>query len=157
VRLESVFDNSGVFLRSRTPRTRWPDLAGKPNIDKNPAWVAVYTGFEVQIDEQVAPDGLDKHRTGAIYDIPTGQNGEPVQQTFTRLSPGLTPGVWNDCEIEVRGDTYTVRWNGQQSTSFTNHDPTRDLAPATNPASGYVGLQAHTGHVAFREIRIRKL
>lgn len=157
VRLESAFDNSGVFLRFRTPRSQWPDLAGKPHLDVNPAWVAVYTGFEVQIDEQAGPDGLDKHRTGAIYDVPTGQNGEPALQRFTRLNPGLTPGAWNDCEIEVRGDTFTVRWNGRETTSFTNTDAARGLAPSSNRASGYLGLQAHTGHVAFREIRIQKL
>src|SRR5262249_26606051 len=49
--------NSGVFLRFRYPHQTWDDVnAQEPQAQNNPAWVAVVTGFEVQIDEQGIPD-----------------------------------------------------------------------------------------------------
>jgi hypothetical protein len=32
---------------------------------------------------------------------------------------------------------------------------TRGLAPAPDNSSGYIGIQAHTGKVAFRRIRLQ--
>ena len=156
LRLDRLDDNSGVFVRSRDPRRRVPsrpDPAVLLTYD-NKSWVAVDTGFEVQIDEQARPDGADKHRTGAIYNVDVG--GAPGQQTYAR-PPALTTGTWVDMEIAVQGDTYTVRLGGQQTTRFTNTDAYRGRASDGSglPASGYLGLQAHTGRVAFRDIRIR--
>jgi choline dehydrogenase-like flavoprotein len=153
-RLSSRSDNSGVFLRFRNP------LIGYPDIDPaNRADIAVITGFEAQIDELGAPDDLDKNRTGAIYNIPTGQQGEPAQQNYQR-GPALQAGQWNDYEIEVNGNDYTVRLNGQQTTFFTNTDPNRGKPPSQDGNSGYIGVQAHPPHtalVAFRNIRIKEL
>jgi hypothetical protein len=118
--------------------------------------VAVRTGFEVQIDDQARPAGLDRNRTGAIYDIPTGQNEEPPLQDFTR-APDLVLGAWNTLDIAVHGDTYTVALNGARTTEFVNLDEARGQSFAENPASGYVGIQAHTGRVAFRNIRVKPL
>lgn len=160
-RLESVGDNSGVHVRFRDPRRSVPDRAN-PAVSyryQNQAWVAVDTGFEVQIDEQAKgdplrgiPDGLDKHRTGAIYNVDVDL-GVGTQQ-YTR-GPQLAPGAWNDYEIDVRGDTYTVRLNGQPTTSFTSKDAYRGKRPSVDPLSGFIGVQAHTGRVAFRNVRIR--
>jgi hypothetical protein len=59
--------------------------------------------------------------------------------------------------------------NGAQTTDFTNPRTNaviaspglplkvRGLPTRDNPLSGYVGLQAHTGNVAFRSIRVKKL
>jgi hypothetical protein len=155
-RLDRVDDNSGVFVRSRDPRRRVPDRTD-PKITyayDNQAWVAVHTGFEVQIDEFARPNNLDKHRTGAIYDIPTGQGGEQRLQNYQR-GPSLQAGQWNDCEINVAADTYTVRLGGQVVTTFTNQDSYRGKSPSQDSHSGFIGLQAHTGRVAFRNIRIR--
>jgi len=48
-------NNSGVFVRFRDPRLRLPaGLASRADADKvggNPAWSAVISGFEVQIDD----------------------------------------------------------------------------------------------------------
>jgi choline dehydrogenase-like flavoprotein len=144
VRLDRADDNSGVFVRFRDPAAE-----GSPG---NPALSAVRTGFEVQIDElargdpgQGIPDGLDQHRTGAIYGIPVGP-GEG-QQTYRR-GPALSVGVWRNLEIKVAGDTYTVYLDNQPVSSFVNTNPSRGQAP------GLIGLQAHTGRVAFRNIRI---
>jgi choline dehydrogenase-like flavoprotein len=164
-------DNSGIFLRFHAPHGKGPDLPtnGDPalaqNVAADAAWVAAYTGFEIQIDENAAPDGADKHRTGAVYNVPTGSGG---LQSFT-AAPALTPGGWNDMEITVRNHRYTVSINGQQTTDFTNPrsdlvtDPPglplklRGLPASENPLSGYIGVQAHTANVAFRNIRIKRL
>jgi hypothetical protein len=153
-RLDNVNFNSGVFVRFIDPLKPPNAIKNDPRVIGNKAWVAVLTGFEVQIDEQAVPDNLDKHRTGAIYDIEVG-NG-PGQQNYQR-GPIIQAGQWNDYEIEVSGDTYVVRLGNNQTTTFTNTDINRGRASSQNPLSGYIGVQAHTGLVAFRNIRIKKL
>jgi len=155
-RTGSPTDNSGVFVRSRDPRQPVPDRnqPGVLHTYNNKHWVAVDTGFEVQIDDTAGPDGQDKHRTGAIYAIDLG--AQAGQQSYHRPPP-LVPGQWNDYEIEVRGNTYTVRLNGAVTTAFTNTDGFRGKPNAADPASGFLGLQTHTGRIAFRNIRITEL
>jgi hypothetical protein len=156
VRITSANDNSGIFVRSRDPQRPVPDPANPAltHVYDNKAWVAVDTGFEVQIDEIARPDGADKHRTGAIYNIDVGTGAG--QQAYTRVGP-LVPHQWADCQIDVRGDAYTVHLDGVQVTTFTNSDANRGRPAADDPESGFIGLQAHTGHVAFRNIRIKAL
>jgi choline dehydrogenase-like flavoprotein len=151
-RLDSRQDNSGVFVRFRDPRQPPPAGVSDPRIAGNPAWLAVDTGFEIQIDEQARNDGADLHRTGAVYAIPIG--GGVGQQTFARGS-SLQPGEWNDYEIKVVGDTYTVALNGLQTAAFTNNDMSRGRAASQDPLSGFIGLQTHTGAVSFRAVRVR--
>jgi hypothetical protein len=153
-RVESREANSGVFVRFHDPRQPPPGLTD-PRI-ANPAWVAVLTGFEAQIDELATTDGADKHRTGAIYDIDVGSAAG--EQTYRRGS-ALEPGEWNDYEVAVTGDTYRVRLNGYQTASFANTDTGRGLPAGTDPHSGFVGLQNHPapGRVSFRAVRIKKL
>jgi hypothetical protein len=156
-RLSRADNNSGIFLRFRDPQLHWPDLEenGPTHAPlENRARIAEFSGFEVQIDDQAAPDGKDQHRTGAIYNIEIGS--EPGKQAYTAPQP-LTPGRWNFYEIEVRGGTYVVRLNGRRTTTFINLDPNRGQAAAQNPASGFIGVQAHSGEVAFRNIRIKRL
>jgi hypothetical protein len=132
-------DNSGVFVR-------FPDPDGRGY--ENTAYVGVHFGFEVQIDEK---GDVSIHRTGAVYD----QAG----QTLTQV-PALPPGQWNEFEIQVQGQTYKVLLNGTQVAAFT-FTPGSDAAhpdrglPSTLAVPRYVGLQAHTGRVRFRKIRIR--
>jgi choline dehydrogenase-like flavoprotein len=159
-------DNSGVFVRFRYPHRRWPDLTD-PRIQNNPSWVAVHTGFEVQIDDTAAgsppePNGLDLNRTGAIYKVPTAG---PGAQNYTR-GPALRSDDWNEYEIDVAGQTYTVTLTvpgqpPQRTTRFvrpnTPEYSSRGLA-TTDPGgeqSGYVGIQAYKGKIAFRNIRIK--
>ena len=166
-RLASLEDNSGIFIRSRDPRlpvTRRSDLTKSDAYD-NGAFVAVDTGFEVQIDElargnkstvPTEADGMDKKRTGALYDIPTTSGS--FQQQFQR-GPVVSPGQWNTYEIRVQkspgGDGYTVLLNGQQTTTYTNTDGYRGKSAGLDPASGFIGLQSHSGRVAFRNIRVK--
>lgn len=149
-RIDSPGDNSGVFLRFRDPRLAPPNL-GDPRISTDPAWIAVDTGFEAQIDETARPDGADMHRTGALYAIPTTG---PGAQTYSRGS-ALQPGAWNDYEVTVSGDTYQVRLNGHLTSTYTNPDAGRGVSTDHDPASGFIGLQQHTGAVAFRAVRIK--
>lgn len=150
-RVNARSDNSGVFVRFRDPRQQQPVGLNDPRVASNPAWLAVDTGFEVQIDDAAQPDQADKHRTGAIYDIDIG--GSAGQQQYTRGSP-LQPGEWNDLEIRVQGDTYEVLLNGFLTTTFANTDGTRGRSALQDPLSGFIGLQTHTGAVSFRSVRI---
>ena len=92
------------------------------------------------------------HRTGAVYAIDVGP--APGQQVFHRGS-ALQPGEWNDYEIEVAGDLYTVGLNGLRTSTFSNTTAGRGGPVSQNPNSGFIGLQTHTGQVAFRAVRIR--
>lgn len=129
---------------------RFPHLDGK-NYD-NTAFVAVDFGFEVQIDQLAAPDGLGIHKTAAIYGFqgPADPNTLPVHPI----------GEWNAFEIRVQGQSYTVTLNGVQVTVFAfvaGSDalhPDRGL-PSTNAVPRFIGLQTHTGRVAFRNIQIK--
>lgn len=146
-------DNSGVFLRFQDPLLPVPDRSD-PEIHYpyvNQAYVAVDTGFEVQIDEEARgqPDGLMQHHTGAIYGI-AGFGTAPGQQNYHNTQR-LQAGRWSQLEIKVLGQRYTVFLNGEACTDFVNGDQFRGQAP------GYIGLQAHTGHVAFANIRIQEL
>jgi len=131
-------DNSGVFIRFPDPNSKGYN---------NPAWVGVNFGFEVQIDELGAPDGAGIHKTGAIY-------AQPDQQLSQVAA--LPPGQWNQYEIRVEGQSYTVSLNGTQVTKFQNQDAARGL-PTTAAAPTFVGLQSHTGRVRFRNLRVQSL
>ena len=153
-------DNSGVFVRFRDPRL--PDPAPDPvDPPNNAAFVAVHTGFEIQIDEEARgdtrfgePDGSFFARTGAIYKIKTLGTG-PGQQDY-KNTQNLAARQWHNYEIEVNGQDYIVRLNGQEATRFqrSNTDQ-RGKPPSVDPNSGFIGLQTHTGNVAFANIRIK--
>lgn len=133
-----INDNSGVFVRFPDPNSKGYN---------NPAWVGVNFGFEVQIDELGIPDGASIHKTGAVY-------AQPNQQ-LSQI-PALPPGQWNQYEIRVQGQTYTVLLNGTQVTRFENSDASRGL-PTTAATPSFIGLQSHTGRVRFRNIRVQSL
>ena len=132
-------DNSGVFVRFPHPDSKGYN---------NTAYVAVDFGFEIQIDELGQPDGLPIHRTGAIYNEPA--------QTLSQ-QPAFPAGEWNEFEIRVQNQTYTVFLNGTQVTTFTNTDPNRGL-PSTAAEPSFIGLQTYPGSgMAFRNIRFKPL
>ncbi|CAG9932719.1 family 16 glycoside hydrolase [Candidatus Nitrotoga arctica] len=154
-------DNSGVFVRFRDPRL--PDPAPDPNDPaNNSAFVAVHTGFEIQIDEEARgdkrfgeSDGAFFSRTGAIYKIKSHGTGQG-QQNY-KNNQNLAAERWHSYEIEVNNQDYIVRLNGQEATRFQRDatDTIRGNAPSTDPNSGFIGLQTHTGNVVFANIRIR--
>jgi hypothetical protein len=134
-----------VFLRFPNPETR--------NYD-NTAFVGVDFGFEVQIDQLAAPDGLPIHKTAAIYGFqgPANPDALPVRPV----------GEWNEFELRVQGQNYRVLLNGVEVTVF-NFVPGSDAAhpdrglASTNAEPRFIGLQTHTGKVAFRRLQIRPL
>jgi 3-keto-disaccharide hydrolase/GMC oxidoreductase len=153
-------DNSGVFVRFCDPRL--PDPAPNP-VDpaNNAAFVAVHTGFEIQIDEEARgdtrfgePDGLFFARTGAIYKIQSQGTG-PGQQDY-KNTQNLAAERWHSYEIEVNDQLYIVRLNGQEATRFQrSNSDNRGKPPSVDPNSGFIGVQTHTGNVAFANIRIK--
>jgi hypothetical protein len=158
-------DNSGVFVRFRDPMK--PVLPGTPGPDVpgNPATVAVDTGYEIQIDEEARGDtrkneldGFLYNRTGAIYKVKSFGTG-PGQQNYTN-NQRLAPCIWHRYEIKVTDRTYEVLLNGQPATTFIA-DPAdpgeifRGRKKSEDPDSGFIGIQVHTGNVAFANIRIK--
>ncbi|MGW1407792.1 OmpL47-type beta-barrel domain-containing protein [Streptomyces sp. NPDC002403] len=139
--------NSGVFVR-------FPNVHDNPE-ESRPEWVAIKYGHEVQILDR--PDG-DMYKTGSVYG-------------FDRIGlagAGVTPkGTWNDYEIRVVDQHYSIYRNGVLLNEFDNNggqafEPPRGDDPGTDGrryASGYIGLQVHsaTDVVSYRDIRIKEL
>ena len=141
-RLDSPNDHSGVFLRFPDP-----DAFGYDN----PAWVGVHYGLKAQIDEIARPDGAPEHRTGAIYEQPG--------QTLAQRS-AAPPGEWSRYVIRVVDQTYSVELDGHEVSRLVwRGDPgqPRRALPGGPGSPRFVGVQAHTGSVAFREVRLRQL
>ncbi|WP_434599229.1 OmpL47-type beta-barrel domain-containing protein [Streptomyces sp. A5-4] len=139
--------NGGVFVR-------FPQVHDHPE-ESRPEWVAIKYGHEVQILDR--PDG-DMYKTGSLYGFDrVGLGGA-----------GVTPkGTWNDYEIRVEGQHYSIFRNGVLINEFENaggqsFTPPRGDDPGTDGrryASGYVGLQVHgtTDVISYRDIRIKQL
>jgi len=119
-------DNSGVFVRFPAP-TVPNDPGGDPR-------VAINQGYEIQIDDEGAPDGDRIHKTGAIYGV---QSPEKVASK--------QPGEWNALLIRVEGQIYNVTLNGEPV--ITNFKGNRSMR-------GHIGLQNHSpkDQVFFRNI-----
>ncbi|MEV5436962.1 family 16 glycoside hydrolase [Streptomyces sp. NPDC052682] len=139
--------NSGVFVR-------FPWVHDHPE-EPRPEWVAIKYGHEVQVLDR--PDG-DQYKTGSVYGFDrVGLAGAGVTQK----------GTWNDYEIRVVGQHYSVYRNGVLINEFDNiggqeFSPPRSDDPGTDGrrfASGYIGLQVHgtTDVISFRDIRIKEL
>lgn len=139
--------NSGVFVR-------FPYVHNNPE-ESRPEWVAIKYGHEVQVLDR--PDG-DMYKTGSIYGFDrVGLGGA-----------GVTPkGTWNDYEIRVVDQHYSVYRNGVLINEFDNTGgqefvPPRGDDPGTDGrryASGYIGLQVHgtTDVISYRDIRVKEL
>ncbi|WP_225635465.1 OmpL47-type beta-barrel domain-containing protein [Streptomyces solaniscabiei] len=139
--------NGGVFVR-------FPWVHDHPE-ESRPEWVAIKYGHEVQVLD--SPSG-DMYKTGSVYG-------------FDRVGlagAGVTgKGTWNDYEIRVVDQHYSVYRNGVLINEFDNFGgqdfyPARSDDPGTDGrrfASGYVGLQVHstTDVVSYRDVRIREL
>ena len=139
--------NSGVYVRFPNPESKGYD---------NTAFVADDFGFEVQIDELGAPDGLAIHKTGAIYRKDNRTDNEVLTQ-----KPARDVGQWNDYEIRVQGQTYTVTLNGDLVCVFdnTNLYPLRGK-PSTTAEPSYIGLQVYANpryFVRYRRVQIKPL
>jgi choline dehydrogenase-like flavoprotein len=185
-----VFDpancNSGVFVRFRDPLSRLPDVlrqradAEGAAVATNPAWGAVFSGFEVQIDDNARgdvtkdyygrrpePDGLFKNRTGAIYKIPAGDliihtGGHDARIQQYTPGPPTRPGGWMQYDIVVTGNHYEVTLTdtgtgaSTLTTVFDNTDTQRGIAKINGASAGFIGIQSYPNSpVAFRDIWIK--
>ena len=155
---EGTRANSGVFTRFPDPRTpveqRPPGSCGTVGAARtSPAWVAIYCGHEVQIYDG---DTGEPQKTGSIY------NFDPIGSP-----PSGTPakGAWNDYEIRVVGQHYTVVRDGVVINEFDNAPGRQSSRPSDPPtdlrqfAEGFLGLQNHGVNdvIDFRNIRVRSL
>jgi len=143
--------NSGVQVRFPAPKSPAP---GCDAANGEPAWIAVQCGHEIQINDGV---GGDARKTGSIYGFADLDSAE---------SKPTPAGVWNDLEITVVGQTYTVTRNGEVINEFVNEPgipfPGRPDDPGSDGRGlvGYVGLQAHGAPqdiASFRNVRIRDI
>ncbi|MFJ3286213.1 OmpL47-type beta-barrel domain-containing protein [Streptomyces sp. NPDC086669] len=139
--------NSGVFVR-------FPWVHDHPE-EPRPEWAAIKFGHEIQVFD--SPTG-DMYKTGSVYGFDrVGLAGAGVTQK----------GTWNDYEIRVVDQHYSVYRNGVLINEFDNtggqvFEPPRSDDPGTDGrrfASGYIGLQVHstTDVVSYRDVRIKEL
>lgn len=173
--IRTMQTNSGVFVRFRNP-----DSVALPDgtAFSNPAWSAVFTGFEIQIDNTGAGQptpGLPIHRTGAVYAVsypgnPSEIPGFPAETPGDFVNPqdAIVLG-WNKYRIEVNNNVITVALNGADTTQYTIPDPAvaqfpapwdqhRGRYPVTEPT--FIGLQSYSNFsytTAFRNIRVTAL
>jgi hypothetical protein len=117
---QDATDNSGVFVRFPNPGTD--------------PWVAVNEGYEIQICDAAGP----KHNTGSIYSFKESSH-----------IPTKPAGEWNHYSIQVVGQNYTIRINGELVNEFVG-DRTLE---------GYIGVQNHDDDspVRYRNIRVTEL
>ena len=155
--------NSGVQVRFPAPQpagARLPDDVQRRPADRTtPAWIAVNCGHEIQIND--SPDGApnDPRKTGSIYGF--------ADLDSDRRRGRRRPGTWNDLEIRVVGQHYTVdpqrrRHQRVRERARACRSPAAPTTPGSDSRGlvGYVGLQSHGGPndvVSFRNVRIKDL
>src|SRR5437016_3551812 len=124
-RAQSKKDNSGVFVRFADPG--------------NDPWVAVNTGYEIQIDDLGMPHGNPLHRTGAIYKFAASDK-----------VASKSVAEWNTFEIKVIDQKYSVILNSEKVVpEFIGNRLTE----------GFIGIQNHDidSNVSFKNIKIAEL
>jgi PKD repeat protein/glucose/arabinose dehydrogenase/type 1 glutamine amidotransferase len=148
--------NTGVFARFPDPRTpvdQRPECGRTGSAVSSPAWVAIFCGHEIQIYDGTTGE---PQKTGSIYNF----DPQPL------ANAGVTPkNVWNDYEVKVVGQHYTIIRNGVVINEFDN-TPGQQSSRAGDPPTdlrqflkGHIGLQNHgdADVVEFRNVRVRSL
>jgi Domain of Unknown Function (DUF1080) len=134
-------DNSGVYIRIP--------------IEPREAWMPVYYGYEVQIDNEPEKGGEDDyHATACLYSL-----------TKAMARPGKPGPEWNTMEITLDGPRTMVSVNGVKVTDYTEGQPVPpkklwfEPFRGLRPNEGWFGLQNHSDHdiVFFKEVSIRQL
>ena len=140
-RMRDENSNSGFFIRIP--------------IEPKEAWMPVFYGYEVQIDNHPEYSDEDEyHSTGMLY-------------AFTKpLAQAWKPGPeWNTFEITLDGDRTTVVLNGVKVTDYMEGDPVPQRKfdfepyPGRRPEYGFIGMQNHGEHdvVFFKEVAVKSL
>jgi len=129
--------NSGVFFR-------WSDLADPVN-----------SGLEMQILDTYDQQEMDKHSSGALYDL--------IAPSSNAVRPA---GDWNQIRIACNRGHVQLTLNGtivvetdidQWTVAGHNPDGTTNkfkYAWRDQPRSGHIGLQNHGGYIEFRNIKL---
>ncbi|HLF33544.1 MAG TPA: DUF1080 domain-containing protein [Cyclobacteriaceae bacterium] len=141
-RMTKENDNSGVFIRIP--------------IEPREAWMPVFYGYEVQIDNH--PELSDEdifHSTGMLYAFT-----KPLVENAWKPGP-----EWNTFEITLDGPRTLVLLNGVKVTDYNEGDPVPERKfdfepfPGPRPESGYFGLQNHGEHdiVYYKEVAVKPL
>ncbi|MFF7341268.1 OmpL47-type beta-barrel domain-containing protein [Streptomyces sp. NPDC008163] len=139
--------NGGIFVR-------FPQIHDHPE-EPRPEWAAIKYGHEIQAFD--SPSG-DMYKSGSIYGFDrVGLAGAQVTQK----------GTWNDYEIRVVDQHFSVFRNGVLINEFDNTGgqdfyPARGDDPGTDGrrwAAGYIGLQVHSTAdvISYRDVRIKDL
>jgi len=140
-KMQKFNSNSGVFIRIP--------------IEPREAWMPVYYGYEVQIDNHPETSNEDEyHVTGTLYSL-----------TKPLAKPGKPGPEWNTMEITLDGPRTMVYLNGEKVTDYKEGDPTPerkfDFEPfrGRRPNEGYIGLQNHGDDdiVFFKEVSVKSL
>ncbi|WP_454086200.1 ThuA domain-containing protein [Georgenia sp. Marseille-Q6866] len=146
----TTYANGGVFVRFPDPTAAEQPECGQ---NQSEAWVAIMCGHEIQMYD--GPSG-EPQKTGSVYNFAPN----------TLEEAGATDkGVWNDYEIRVVGQQYTILRNGEVINEWENApgqqssragDPPTDLRQF---ASGFIGLQNHGNNdlMEYRNVRVRDL
>jgi hypothetical protein len=155
-RTDNGFSNGGVFIRFPNPtqRPRVDQCAKTGGAASDDAWVAIYCGHEIQLYD--GTEG-ETRKTGSIY---TFDNND-----IDAIGPRKPSGQWEDYEIDVVGQHYTISRNGEVIKEFDNApgkpsdrggDPSTSLRQF---AQGYIGLQNHGGAdtMQYRNVRVEDL
>ena len=139
--MQKFNSNSGVFIRIP--------------IEPREAWMPVFYGYEVQIDNHPETSNEDEyHITGTLYSL-----------TKPLAKPGKPGPEWNTMEITLEGPRTLVYVNGVKVTDYTEGEPTPerkfDFEPyrGRRPNEGYIGLQNHGDNdiVYFKEVAVKPL
>jgi len=140
-KMQKTNSNAGVFIRIP--------------IEPREAWMPVFYGYEVQIDNHPETSGEDDyHITGTLYSL-----------TKPLAKPGKPGPEWNEMEITLNGPHTIVTVNGQKVTDFKEGDPVPDrkfdFEPyhGPRPDEGYIGLQNHGDEdiVYFKEVSVKPI
>ena len=156
-RTDGGFSNGGAFVRfpnpDETPRVHECSKVG--SAATSAAWVAINCGHEIQLYDG---ETGETRKTGSIYTF----------DNTTLDQAGIDPakrGEWEDYEIEVVGQHYTIRRNGEVLNEFDN-TPGKNSDRAGDPSTtlrqfteGYIGLQNHGGAdtMQYRNMRVEDL
>jgi hypothetical protein len=138
----------GTSIRFRDPAEPVPDRAEPERLYRydDPAFVALHTGFEVQMGSQrpaVEPGTFE----GVLFGDASG-----AQRHAERAE--VAANEWNTLEVRVRGDEYTVRLNGKETARFRNVDAFRGWPAMRSPEAGFIGLVLRKGRAAIRRIDV---
>ncbi len=96
-------------------------------------------------------------KPGLLFWTPANQPGEILPLD---TPPTLRPtGEWNDMTIELQGPNLRVSINNEDvfHTDFSTLVNRPNALPGLNRPSGRIAIQAHTGTVRYRNMRIQKL